>query len=337
MTQENYAQFSPLHAIAYSYASPGAQGCPGQIIIINNKGVLYECFEDDFENDTLKSILPALFDRPHPSWSYFDLGAGNNLWVHKVIYDEFNRKAERYYCGSVLLIFNHWIEIVARIVNNPHNYNRLNEMQNWVTDMRYANLSRGLFDIDSALAYIGANPSDFALANSMFSRPKHSPMHGIGHIYRTMIGCALLGELLQKPREGLLAFCGAYIHDLARVHDGRDPQHGANAANRHFSKFNHLWDKYQLTNKERIYVRWAVEQHCCRQWIQRGEEGYDVMAILKDADALDRCRFRTNNLRPEWLLYKESKHLIPVLESICRRTNTVNEDMSLSNFIKLLD
>ena len=61
------------------------------------------------------------------------------------------------------------------------------------------------------------------------------------------------------------------------------------------------------------------------------------MAILKDADAQDRCRFRTNNLRPEWLLFKESKPLIPILESICRRMNTVNEDMSLSNFIKLLD
>ena len=192
-------------------------------------------------------------------------------------------------------------------------------------------------DIYQSLAYIGADPTDFALASLMFSRPKHSPMHGIGHIYRTMIGCALLGELLQKQREGLLAFCGAYIHDLARVHDGRDPRHGINAANRHFAKFNHIWDKYQLTEKERIFVRWAVEQHCCHQWIQRGEEGYDVMAILKDADALDRCRFRTNNLRPEWLLYKESKHLIPILESICRRTNTVNEDMSLSNFFKLLD
>lgn len=61
-------------------------------------------------------------------------------------------------------------------------------------------------DIYQSLAYIGADPSDFALANSMFSRPKHSPMHGIGHIYRTMIGCALLGELLQKPREGCSLF-----------------------------------------------------------------------------------------------------------------------------------
>lgn len=109
--------------------------------------------------------------------------------------------------------------------------------------------------IAKSLAYIGADPAAFGLSNSMFSRPVHSPMHGIGHIFRTMIGCALLGELLQKPREGLLAFCGAYIHDLGRVHDGRDPRHGANAANRHFSKFNHLWDQYQLTEKERIYVR----------------------------------------------------------------------------------
>ena len=191
--------------------------------------------------------------------------------------------------------------------------------------------------ISQSLAYIGVDPSDFVLSNSMFSRPEHSPMHGIGHIFRTMIGCALLGEMLQKPREGLLAFCGAYIHDLGRVHDGRDPRHGANAANRHFAKFNHIWDKYQLTEKERIFVRWAVEQHCCHQWLHRGEEGYDVMAILKDADALDRCRFSKSNLRPDWLLYRESKQLIPTLENICQKTKTVNDDMSLSDFINMLN
>ena len=82
---------------------------------------------------------------------------------------------------------------------------------NGITDGSIENIFSA---VSQSLAYIGADPTDFALANSMFSRPKHSPMHGIGHIYRTMIGCALLGELLQKPREGLLAFCGAYIHDL---------------------------------------------------------------------------------------------------------------------------
>lgn len=95
-------------------------------------------------------------------------------------------------------------------------------------------------DICNSIKYIGVDENDFNLDASMFSRPVVSSIHGIGHIYRTMIGCALLGRILQKPREGLLAFCGAYIHDLARETDGIEPDHGEKAIVYCFDRYNYL-------------------------------------------------------------------------------------------------
>ena len=195
------------------------------------------------------------------------------------------------------------------------------------------NLLRGPSDLISSLNYIGVDLDDFTLSNSMFTRPHHAPIHGIGHIYRTMIGCALLGEMLQKPREGLLAFCGAYIHDLARKTDGKEPKHGANAVVNHFDMFNHIWDKYHLTQEEREDVKQAVIQHSGDEWMQPKDSGYHVMAILKDADALDRCRI--GDLVPEWLRYIESKSLIECINRIYIKTKNVNDDISLNLFIKM--
>lgn len=166
----------------------------------------------------------------------------------------------------------------------------------------------------------------------MFTRPVHAPIHGIGHIYRTMIGCALLGAILQKPREGLLAFCGAYIHDLARETDGKEPEHGANAVLNYFDKFSNLWDKYQLSHAEREQVKQAVTQHSGCEWMRPKDPGYHVMAILKDADALDRCRI--GDLVHEWLRYAESKRLIKIIELIYVKTSSVNEDMEFASFVR---
>ena len=168
----------------------------------------------------------------------------------------------------------------------------------------------------------------------MFTKPEHESIHGIGHIYRTMIACALLAESLGKPREGLLAFCGAYIHDLGRSNDFVDRNHGAESVARHFDKFAHLWKKYGLTPQEQDYIKKAVIQHSTKEWTNPGDDGYDVMAILKDADALDRCRL--GDLDPSYLRYSESIELIGVIRSIFVATWDINEDNTLPEFMKVL-
>ena len=191
------------------------------------------------------------------------------------------------------------------------------------------------YDIGSALEYIGVNAEDFNLTNSLFTRPIHSAIHGIGHIYRTMIGCALIGTLIQKPRKALLALCGAYIHDLARKNDYIEPEHGENAVLNHFDLFGHIWDKYQLSDDEKQQIKQAVIQHSVHEWMQKSDSGYDVMAILKDADALDRCRIA--DLSPNWLRYPQSKLLIKRIEEICSKSYYINDDINFSDFIELVN
>lgn len=188
-------------------------------------------------------------------------------------------------------------------------------------------------DLQETLRYIGVDPADFALYKPMFARRVHAPIHGIGHIYRTMIACALLGKALKKPREGLLAFCGAFIHDLARQTDGVEPEHGPNAAKYYFGRFQRLWDKYGLTSEECEQVREAVSQHSTWELLRPSDEGYAVMAILKDADALDRCRL--GGLNPDWLRYRESRRLIGFMEQICAKTRTVNKGLPFADFVAM--
>ena len=188
--------------------------------------------------------------------------------------------------------------------------------------------------IERACKYIGVSVGDFDLRKDMFLRESLNPLHGVGHLYRTMIACALLGEKLQKPRMGLLAFCGAYIHDLARTNDDCDECHGADAARIKFPQFEALWDKYALTPQEREWVCEAVAQHSTTEWMQRGDEGYDVMAILKDADALERCRIY--DLNEEMLRYEESRSLVTLTEVFCFKTLMFDGEIGFKEFIVCL-
>ncbi len=188
--------------------------------------------------------------------------------------------------------------------------------------------------IDEALAYIGIDANDFNLQNSDFTRPIHAPIHGIGHLYRTMIACALIGQLTERPREALLAFCGAYIHDLGRTNDGVDPSHGANSVRLHFARYRALWAKYNLTQLEQEWVKQAVVQHSSREYMQRGDAGYAVMAILKDADALDRCRI--GDLNPDWLRFPESRRLVKAIAHLYCKNPRFNQDMPFAEYVRLV-
>ena len=57
------------------------------------------------------------------------------------------------------------------------------------------------------------------------------------------------------------------------------------------------------------------------------------MAILKDADALDRCRI--GDLNPAYLRYSESRSLVEIIEDIYWRTSEVNDDITIQKFIEL--
>jgi len=96
-----------------------------------------------------------------------------------------------------------------------------------------------------------------------------------------------------------------------------------------------IWRKYNLTDEERDYVRAACSHHSSLKY---HDFKYDetVSAILKDADALDRCRFHVNGrLDKSYLINKDvCVSLIPLTEVICTHTNNnLDKQIAFSAFI----
>ena len=191
-------------------------------------------------------------------------------------------------------------------------------------------------EILDALAYIGiTDVNDFTLKDEFFTSAYYAQhrKHGKAHLYRVMIATALIAKCLEEPRLGKLAFCAAFLHDQNRLNNGGDNDHGPRAAEKNFPKFAHLWDKYELSPIEREYVQAACAEHTYPA-AHSYKKNTEVINILKDADALDRCRFyRHGLLNPSLLRYqKVSRSLIQSLKEICAPTNK-----GYSNVISFMD
>ena len=182
--------------------------------------------------------------------------------------------------------------------------------------------------IVDALAFIGVQDySDFDLKEEFFNNPERG-IHDARHLYRVMIAAALIAKKLNEPRRGLLAFCGAFLHDQARNHNGDDSGHGPRAAQTKWEMHHALWEKYQLTPDEQEYVRSAVSLHCSRH-----DCGFKVdplvRQILHDADSFDRCRFYHTADRLDWnlltlpLLKCTDDHPSPMLRTLIGETEAV--------------
>lgn len=192
-------------------------------------------------------------------------------------------------------------------------------------------------DILDALNYIGIDPKDFDLKDSHFTSDyfAHHRMHGKGHLYRVMIGTALIARELKEPWLGRLAFCAAFLHDQNRMNNGGDHNHGLRAAQKNFYLFTNIWDKYGFSRYEREYIQAACANHS-----SHNRHNYSsipqVDMIVKDADALDRCRFSQHGrLNPDFINFKkESLELIQSMEEICVPTNhSFTQEISFLQFI----
>jgi hypothetical protein len=153
-----------------------------------------------------------------------------------------------------------------------------------------------------ALDYIGVDIEDFNLKEEYFNNPGHHG-HDARHLYRVMTDCALIAYATQEDsRRGLLAFCGAFIHDLGKYGQGDGREHGRTSVNQKWDLFNALWDKYALTDEERQKVKYAVIRHSGGELTEeekRYASDFIVNRILTDADAFDRARFHKHG-RLDW-------------------------------------
>jgi hypothetical protein len=173
--------------------------------------------------------------------------------------------------------------------------------------------------------------SQFVLREDYFDN--HSFRHGIKHTYRVMVNVLKIGGLAGLNHEMLLAFCGAFIHDMARKHDGYCTMHGTWAARKKLPEFADAFVKQGVKKEDIKTIALAVSNHSQHEELEKSHRDYLTVALLKDADALDRIRICKNCLNPEYLRFPESHQLIAFAENLYFQT----DDIRISSFVEVLD
>lgn len=157
-----------------------------------------------------------------------------------------------------------------------------------------------------------------------------SPIHGAYHSEKVTLFCLILGAKLGCTNKELdiLADAGMY-HDFMRETDNEDTFHGLASAN----NIDRVIPCKKYSPSELKILKSIIDYHSTDTRIHDYEfiaENHDVdpkdiergkllANILRDADALDRCRFSkesTAYLKPEFLNFPESLDLIKLSEEV---------------------
>jgi hypothetical protein len=156
--------------------------------------------------------------------------------------------------------------------------------------------------------------TSFKLNNAYFDHP--SLIHGINHTYRVMYHVLNIGRMAGLGHEIQLAFCAAFIHDMARRDDSYCTEHGCWAAKNKLPGFKAFFLESGISSEGIRAIKLAVANHSIRHEIKKENPYYKTVALLKDADALDRIRISENNLKIEYLRYPETLELVDFAKTL---------------------
>ncbi|MDY0342326.1 MAG: hypothetical protein RBR28_02065 [Lentimicrobium sp.] len=172
---------------------------------------------------------------------------------------------------------------------------------------------------------------EFNLQQHQFYRA--SRLHGIMHTYRVMIHVLNLGVLSGFESEARTAFFAAYIHDMARKHDGYCTRHGADAAENHLDEYRGLFERNGASEANMLQIAFAVKLHSLPDAPSPEDVSQRVLYLLKDADALDRIRLGEDDLDTSFLRFDVSHRCIPFARQLYFSTN----HLSSASFKQIID
>lgn len=158
-------------------------------------------------------------------------------------------------------------------------------------------------------------------------------IHGVGHMTRSI----RLAHMIYQAHPNLipgarlhagdcgLVLCAAALHDIGRLNDEADPEHGLRAARQVLVAANEvavaLPELLPGRSEQDVWKGKLLEMvfhHC-----EPGPGTFIEMKIAKDADKLDRFRLGPEALDPERLALHVSRELID------QARRYVKQDMSL--------
>lgn len=146
-----------------------------------------------------------------------------------------------------------------------------------------------------------------------------STLHGADHVNRVIVHCFRLCRAMAY--EGIAPECwaAAYLHDLARRHDGVCTEHGRWAVEILLPSYKCFFLEAGVRRLDVVCE--AVVLHAT----DLENPDNQVCNVLKDADALDRCRW--GDLDVGRLRLAPSAGMIPFAERLFRQTQGASDWM----------
>jgi hypothetical protein len=184
----------------------------------------------------------------------------------------------------------------------------------------------------SAQALFAAPPAWMDILQPVHADFDHpSEFHGLSHTNRVMLHVLLLGHTGGLPPELIRrSYCAAAIHDQARTHDGYCIQHGAWSRESKLPPWTERFLKVGLADEELELVADAVEHHCIGE-LPIDHPSYSTLALLKDADALDRYRLGPNGLNLRFLRHAHAADFAPFAKRLVAHCWEVERVYGLMN------
>jgi hypothetical protein len=172
--------------------------------------------------------------------------------------------------------------------------------------------------LESVRALIPLPDEDMVPPPELFMHPSH--LHGQAHVARVMVHALRLVDAVGAEAEAPRLWAAVYLHDIARRHDGGCRRHGADACARLASlpDVQQLFAAAGVHQSDHAAIEAAVTRHCDGE-PSPGEPHYRLMALLKDADGLDRVRL--SDLRPAWLRHDEARTMVDFAQRLYDATN----------------
>jgi len=133
-----------------------------------------------------------------------------------------------------------------------------------------------------------------------------SMIHGFNHTFRVMVNVLTIGNAIGLNNEVKEAFCAAFVHDMSRKNDGYCTEHGLWAAQNKIPLFIDLFREVGIDKTGMENIKLAVTLHSSCEELDLTHPAGKTIALLKDADALDRIRISEIDLKEDLLRFSES-------------------------------
>jgi len=150
-----------------------------------------------------------------------------------------------------------------------------------------------------------------------------STLHGQAHVTRVMVHAIRLVDATGQQEHGARLWAAVFLHDIARRHDGVCHRHGSDAARRlrEETLLQQRLTEAGLTAVDYPAIEAAITAHCAPKEATPDHEHWPLIALLKDADALDRVRL--GDLDPDYLRHPEAKSMLAFAQALFDHTDGI--------------